>query len=346
VKAVVPLTPKEQDDDAFEQPKTKIAAPKGGPPCRYPKVALPKVAPPKVAPPKVAPKVASAPGNFLPQKYTIPESVLKVFHAAVQDIEQRYPVNPIPRRLGLPKPNHPKNTKGQPAAAIPVPAAVISPNKSWADFPEGQDLSPDSAAAAAAAAEAAVLAAAAPLFAGAKVRDVFTVSESPPIKGQPLRTTQSPVQSIVDEEELNRDCDDYDTLNPSAVFAHESGMITPACADDVQFDLGVAASNPMTGWWDVFLNGKLGGGFLARSLFCSAHADATLPSAKKWNGPTSMTQKKVALADMRQSFLDWTEDAVIHEWVRTKLFHIVCTNPKTYGKLKVTQVFAKKSTYS
>ena len=52
--------------------------------------------------------------------------------------------------------------------------------------------------------------------------------------------------------------------------------------------------------------------------------------------------EKVELAEMRQQFMDWTDDATVHEWVRAKLFHIVCTNPKTYGNLKVTRVFVNK----
>jgi hypothetical protein len=147
------------------------------------------------------------------------------------------------------------------------------------------------------------------------------------------------------------DCGDgegnvYDATNPSATFAMANGP--PSCgdaADVIQFDLGIASQNAMTAWWDVFLNGKLGGGFLARSLFCLATSDATLPTASRWKGQTSMKQMKQALLDMRQQFLDWTEDSTIHEWVRSKLFHIICTNPKTYGKLKVTKVFLKNYSF-
>jgi hypothetical protein len=185
--------------------------------------------------------------------------------------------------------------------------------KQFSDFPQGQDLSPDGTAAALAAATAA-------------------------------NATSNRVDEVLGAED---NAGDFDATNASAVFAHTLG---PAAAqqqlgpDQVHFDLGDASKNPMTAWWDVFLNGKLSGGFLARSLLCMATTDATLSAASKWKGATSMTQKKSDLAEMRQLFMDWTDDATVHEWVRAKLFHIVCTNPKTYGNLKVTLVFVNNST--
>jgi hypothetical protein len=195
-----------------------------------------------------------------------------------------------------------------------TPPKARSPIKQFSDFGQGQDLSPESTAAALAAATT-----------GANA------------------TSKRVEEGLRGEDHL----EDFDATNASAVYAQNLG---PAAAqlqvgpDQVHFDLGDASKNPMTAWWDVFLNGKLSGGFLARSLFCMANTDATLPAASKWKGATSMTQKKVELAEMRQQFMDWTDDATVHEWVRAKLFHIVCTNPKTYGNLKVTLVFVNNST--
>jgi hypothetical protein len=139
---------------------------------------------------------------------------------------------PIPRLL-------PMHTEEKLAAAIPTK----SPTKSWADFPEGQDVSPESSAAA----EAAAIAAAAPLLVAAKPRDVFSISESPPVIQPTQSVKQSAVQPHAEEELDDNDDPGYDIANPSAVYAHQSGTTAPACADDVQFDLGIAASNPMTG---------------------------------------------------------------------------------------------------
>ena len=82
------------------------------------------------------------------------------------------------------------------------------------------------------------------------------------------------------------------------------------------------------------MTGSLGGGFLARSLFSFAAKDSVL-GAHKWSGPTSVTQNKRELMDMRIKFLEWTEVAATNEWVRSKLYNIIVTNPKTYATLKV-----------
>ena len=82
------------------------------------------------------------------------------------------------------------------------------------------------------------------------------------------------------------------------------------------------------------MTGSRGGGFLARSLFSAAAQDSVL-AENRWVGPTSVTQKKQALLDMRIKFLEWTEVPSTNEWVRSKLFNIIVTNPKTYSMLKV-----------
>ncbi len=190
-------------------------------------------------------------------------------------------------------------------------------NKTWSQFPPGQGVSPESS----------------------KVDEAFVpLSTRGGVFGGELDVTRHDSEG----EELADADEGHDHANPSAAFAMQSGPPPTVDSGDIQFDLGIASQNAMSAWWDVFLNGKLGGGFLARSLLCLAHSDATLPTASRWTGPTSMTQKKSVLLEMRQLFLDWTEDETIHEWVRSKLFQIICTNPKTYGKLKVTRVFLKK----
>ena len=190
--------------------------------------------------------------------------------------------------------------------------------KTWSQFPPGQDVSPDSTV--------------------VPKGSLESVTVHDDERGFAWDDSLVPAA----DEGIPAADEDYDCTNPSAAFAIQSGPPPIADSGDIHFDLGIASQNAMTDWWDVFLNGKLGGGFLARSLLCLAHSDATLPTSSRWTGQTSMTQKKSVLIDMRQQFLDWTEDPTIHEWVRSKLFHIICTNPKTYGKLKVTGVFLKK----
>jgi hypothetical protein len=129
----------------------------------------------------------------------------------------------------------------------------------------------------------------------------------------------------------------YDTHNSSAVHAAQisAGVRN---TDDVHIDLGDADASTMPTWWDMFLNSKCGGGFLARSLFSAAAQDSVLGN-NKWTGPTSVAGKKQAIAEMRTKWIEWNENATVNEWVRAKLFHIIVTNTKTYAKLKVNGVF-------
>ena len=125
----------------------------------------------------------------------------------------------------------------------------------------------------------------------------------------------------------------YDVHNASAVEAAQQ-QLQAISQDDVHIDLGDAAGSTMESWWETFMTGSRGGGFLARSLFSAAAQDSVL-AENKWVGPTSVTQKKQALLDMRIKFLEWTEVPATNEWVRSKLFNIIVTNPKTYSMLKV-----------
>jgi hypothetical protein len=128
----------------------------------------------------------------------------------------------------------------------------------------------------------------------------------------------------------------YDTNNASATAAACQEAAAPH-SDDVHIDLGQADASTMPNWWDMFLNSKCGGGFLARSLFSAATQDSVL-GAHKWNGPKSVTGTKSVLAEMRSKWIEWNENPTVNEWVRAKLFHIIVTNPKTYAKVKVKEV--------
>lgn len=181
--------------------------------------------------------------------------------------------------------------------------------RTFADFGVGQDVSPDSTAAAAAA-----------------------------IAAQAAKTPSpgSSVSSHSQSDAADGDAERYDMYNASAVqdAAQEASRTH---SDDVHIDLGHSDASGMPGWWDMFLNSKCGGGFLARSLFSAAAQDSVLGS-QKWAGPTSVTQKKQVLSDMRSKFIEWNENPTVNEWVRAKLFHIIVTNPKTYAKIKVNGV--------
>ena len=211
-----------------------------------------------------------------------PKAVLKVFRKATEGLGKK-------QRQALEQAPQPQATK-----------------KTWSQFPQGQDVSPDSAARKeAAAAAAAEISPAAAVIAGAHDKD--------------------------DNDDGEGDADIYDVHNASAVNAAQQQATSH---NDVHIDLGDAAGSTMASWWETFMTGSRGGGFLARSLFSAAAQDSVL-AENRWVGPTSVTQKKQALLDMRIKFLEWTEVPSTNEWVRSKLFNIIVTNPKTYSMLKV-----------
>ncbi len=188
--------------------------------------------------------------------------------------------------------------------------------KTFADFGVGQDVSPDSTAAAAAAIAA-------------------EAEKTPPPShvdsGSSVSHSGSDAADVADG-----DAELYDVHNASAVDNAAIEASAPH-SDDVHIDLGHSDASGMPSWWDMFLNSKCGGGFLARSLFSAAAQDSVLGS-QKWAGPTSVTQKKQVLSDMRSKFIEWNENPTVNEWVRAKIFHIIVTNPKTYAKIKVNGV--------
>jgi hypothetical protein len=204
----------------------------------------------------------------------------------------------------------------QPPASTKSPSPPIAQPQAtrslWSQFPVGQDLSPDSAARKAAQC--------------ASATDDNDEGEAVTGDGE----GEAPGMTGDGEG----DAGIYDVLNASAVNEAQQRVTNH---DDVHIDLGDAAGSTMASWWDTFMMGSRGGGFLARSLFSAAAQDSVL-AENRWVGPTSVTQKKQALLDMRIKFLEWTEVPATNEWVRSKLFNIIVTNPKTYSMLKVTRL--------
>jgi hypothetical protein len=168
------------------------------------------------------------------------------------------------------------------------------------------------------------------------------VVEAPKPPQDAIQNTEVAVTPLGSQSEGEGDAEMYDMHNLSAVETAQRHAAQPV-EGDVHMDLGDANAQNMSFWWDIFLDSKRGGGFLARSLFAAAAQDTVL-GHQKWNGITSIaSQKKQVLAEMRVKWLEWTECATIHEWVRAKLFHIIISNPKTYSKFKVQVQFFTKS---
>jgi hypothetical protein len=85
----------------------------------------------------------------------------------------------------------------------------------------------------------------------------------------------------------------------------------------------------MQSLWKLFNNPKYRGGVLARSIFCEAAKEKdTRVLPKPWTGgnclKSTITDKKV----QEQEWLCWTDDAVVNEWVRKRVFSILISNPR------------------
>jgi hypothetical protein len=176
-----------------------------------------------------------------------------------------------------------------------------------------------------------------------------TVSTSPPLAESSVVNGNERFQASCQGDEHIHDGGQHDeSQHQGDAERNDHRMSNPCHATDEKLqqecddciDLGNAYTNAMEKWWDIFQDGKRGGGFLARSLLSAATHETALP--RKWLGPTSVTQKKAALADMRTKWLEWTECASTNEWVRSKLYSIIISNRVTYSKFKVKSWFPSR----
>ena len=125
-------------------------------------------------------------------------------------------------------------------------------------------------------------------------------------------------------EELD-DC--IDGGNPSAVYAVTTA--SSGATEVLALELSERSTASMPVLWKLFNNPTFRGGVLARSLFCQAAKEKdtqVLPTP--WTGGTSL---KTTIAEKRaqeQQWLGWTENDVVNEWVRRRVFSIVIANPR------------------
>jgi hypothetical protein len=128
---------------------------------------------------------------------------------------------------------------------------------------------------------------------------------------------------LSDEE----DAEAADGRNPSAVFATATSVT--GVNEGFTIELSEQKSAPMSVLWKLFNNPKYRGGFLARSLFCEAAKEKdtkVLPSP--WTGGTSLKATNNDKKMQEQEWLGWTENAVVNEWVRKRVFSIIVANPR------------------
>jgi hypothetical protein len=125
----------------------------------------------------------------------------------------------------------------------------------------------------------------------------------------------------------DNDYEAADGQNPSAVYAAATDV--GSAIEGLTIEFSDTKSAPMTVLWKLFNNPKFRGGFLARSLFCEAAKEKdskVLPSP--WTGGTSL---KSTISDKKlqeQEWLGWTENTVVNDWVRKRVFSIIVANPR------------------
>ena len=138
-----------------------------------------------------------------------------------------------------------------------------------------------------------------------------------------------PSEGVETEGNVHDNDDGVDGGNPSAVYAVNTA--SSGGAEVLALELSETSTAPMSGLWKLFNNPTFRGGVLARSLFCQAAKEKdtqVLPSP--WTGGTSL---KTTIAEKRvqeQQWLNWTDNDVVNEWVRRRVFSIVIANPRPH----------------
>jgi hypothetical protein len=94
--------------------------------------------------------------------------------------------------------------------------------------------------------------------------------------------------------------------------------------------------------WSLFVNSKLRGGMLARSLLIAAKAVQPI-ECTPWCGSTKLASKTSERKDQRSSFLMWANgEAFVLNWIRLEIYKIVTMKPHTYKHFTPTHLNAPK----
>ena len=148
---------------------------------------------------------------------------------------------------------------------------------------------------------------------------------------------------------LSRDADDEDPDNLEEAISEEDDQnvnLNESAIDALQLSksaLTIELSTiSATEIWEMFVNKKLKGGIMARSLFITAKALES-KICDPWIGDKQLGKKKAELADQRKEFLNWTSSKRVMDWIRLELFKIVVTKPQTYKTFNVTHANCPKS---
>lgn len=126
------------------------------------------------------------------------------------------------------------------------------------------------------------------------------------------------------EDIISSDADEVDFRNESALDAEI----------DQRLPVELSSMSAVEVWDVLFMNKKLKGGYLARSLFL-AGKEVDSKICDPWIGSKTLCQRKQELSDQRKLFLQWASDICVLRWIRNSIFSIILAKPMTYKLLDV-----------
>jgi hypothetical protein len=138
------------------------------------------------------------------------------------------------------------------------------------------------------------------------------------------------------EDEISED--ENECLNESGMEANE---LSKAEAE-LTIELSTCSAEEI---WAMFVNKKMKGGSMARTLFIAGKALES-KICDPWPGDKKLETKKADVADQRKSFLMWAGTTRVINWIRLELFKIILSKPHTYKTFSVTHATAPKTLVS
>ena len=114
-------------------------------------------------------------------------------------------------------------------------------------------------------------------------------------------------------------------------FPNASGALARELANKVVIQLDTISVDDV---WNLFLNKKLKGGYIARSAFIAGKA-LEPPQCPPWTGATTLAKKKREVADQASLFREWGSSKGVLEWLRLHVYITVREKPRTFTFLTV-----------
>jgi hypothetical protein len=85
-------------------------------------------------------------------------------------------------------------------------------------------------------------------------------------------------------------------------------------------------------FWALFVNTKVRGGVIARTVLIAAKQLSDLPN---WSGAPHLLKRKQELIDQKALFLSWADNRGVIEWLRLQVYTLVRTNQRTHKLITV-----------